>query len=73
MITIIRIAETHRIGGAASAVYEFICSETGDIANLPTGANPEDKSLPPHPGSSCICTADTSVHMLGPDDVWHEM
>lgn len=76
MISIIRMTDRHPKAERSSAVYEFTCSSTEDIAKLPTSKSEERpyKTTCPHPGSTCICTDGTiAVYMLGADDEWHLM
>lgn len=76
MISVIRVTDHHPGSKRSSAVYEFTCSSTADIAKLPTSKSEERpyKTTYPHPGSTCICTDGTiAVYMLGADDVWHPM
>ena len=75
MIKVINI--DYKNGGAtnAEAVYELTCSQRADLSSLPTAAVHEGEfaRVAPHPGSTCLCTEDMSVHILGADDKWHEM
>lgn len=76
MIAVIKIVEkTTTINSCGSAaVYEFTCSSVDDIANLPNSATGgEYEYLRVKAGSTCICTDDTSVWMLGADDVWYKL
>lgn len=75
MIKSIRANYKHGGRVASEAEYELICSERADLANLPTAAVHEGEfaRVAPHPGSTCLCTEDMSVHILGADDKWHEM
>lgn len=76
MIAVIKIVEkTTTINSCGSAaVYEFTCSSVDDIAELPTSATDgEYEYLHVKAGSSCICTEDISIWMLGADDVWHKV
>lgn len=43
---------------------EYICDSKSDLASLPTDVAA---------GSTCICTEDTSIHILGADDVWYNL
>ena len=76
MIEIIKITDkTATINSAGNtAVYEFTCTSTDDIAELPISTTTETyRHLKVRAGSTCICTSDTSVWMLGADDVWHKL
>lgn len=55
--------------------FEFIASELADIAKLPTSKtnDPYYKANGVAPGSACLCTEDSSFHVLGADDVWHRI
>lgn len=66
MISVIRVTDHHPGSKRSSAVYEFTCSSTADIAKLPTSKSEERpyKTTYPHPGSTCICTDGTT--MLSP-------
>ena len=48
--------------------HEFGCDTIADISTLPTH---ESDGI--EPGSNCIVLEDTSVWMLGGDDVWKEI
>lgn len=76
MIAVIKIVDkTTTINSAGSAaVYEFTCASRDDIAELPiatTGG--EYEYLHVKVGSTCICTEDMTVWMLGADDVWYKL
>ncbi len=46
------------------SVVEIVADLLADIADLPTNVSP---------GSDCIVLEDSSVWMLGSDNVWHEL
>ncbi len=59
-------------------IREFIADSTADIDKLPhihtpgtQGSSPENNCV--HAGSTCFCIEDSSVWMLGNDDVWREL
>lgn len=54
--------------GSGCTIAEFTCTSAEDIASLPTFATDEIGA-----GSTCVCTADGSLWMLGADDVWHQL
>jgi len=47
-----------------SAVVEIVAESASDINSLDTSYGP---------GSTCLVTDDSTVYMLGPDKVWHEL
>ena len=75
MIAIIKLTYKHGAGVSACGEYELTCSQRADLASLPTAAVHEGEfaRVAPHPGSTCLCTEDMSVHFLGADDKWHQM
>ena len=53
---------------SGNVLCEYICDSESDIETLPTFATNEIGA-----GSTCICTEDSSVHILGADDKWHKL
>lgn len=54
--------------------YEFTCTEISDVSLLPNSqTRTEDYPNGIETGSTCICTADGSLYMLGADDLWHKL
>ena len=47
-----------------SKVVELVADTVADIASLDTSYMP---------GSTCVVISDSSVYMLGPDAIWHEL
>jgi len=47
-----------------SALVEIVADKVEDIDSLDTSY---------YPGSTCVVTENSSVYMLGPDKVWHEL
>lgn len=47
-------------------LVDYTCSSSADIATLPLFPNVAA-------GSTCICTEDSSIYMLGADNVWHKL
>ena len=45
-----------------SRLVELVADEVADIDSLDTSY---------YPGSTCIVLEDSSVWMLGPDEIWH--
>lgn len=64
----IKIIQT-RIGNSIDCqnIVEYTCSEVADLENLPKLVDGVAS------GSSCICTEDGSIHMLGADDAWYNL
>ncbi len=72
-----------KVGNEISSRYvrEFIADTVADINKLPridirgTQNLIEDDGIddPVHAGSSCIVLEDSSVWMLGNDNIWHEI
>ena len=50
----------------APYIMEYVVSTRTDIDTLPVKPTCA-------PGSTCICLEDSSVWMLGNDDIWHEL
>lgn len=74
MIKVIKRSGSNTLG-LKGALWEFTCSENADIANLPTSKTEEYPygMLGVRAGSTCICTEDASVYMLGANDTWHKL
>lgn len=47
-----------------SALVELVADTVADIDSLDTSY---------FPGSTCLVTENSSVYILGPDKVWHEL
>lgn len=47
-----------------SSLVEIVADKVEDIDSLDTSY---------FPGSTCVVTENSSVYMLGPDGVWHEL
>lgn len=53
---------------SGNVIAEYTCSAKADVTNLPTPPNGGIDA-----GSTCICTEDKTIHMLGADNVWHQI
>lgn len=79
MISIIKTADPIH-GTPPSALFELICSEESDVANLPTRTNYANVTgtIEPRVGSTCLFRPDdesteTSVYILCGDGKWRKL